>query len=203
MFTLNPLPFAYNALEPYIGEQTLKIHHDKHHQLYVDNLNKTLANYPELLAKDLTDLLKNIDSVPTEIKTAVINNGGQVYNHNIYWESLTPEGENGQVGAALGKALDAFESYENFMNEWKTAGTTQFASGWVWLVVNSDGGLSIEKTGNADSPIMHGKTPIMTMDVSEHAYYLNYQNRRADYIDIYFKLINWTGVSKKYEDAIK
>jgi superoxide dismutase, Fe-Mn family len=199
MFILNPLPFDYDALSPYIGADTLDIHHGKHHQAYVDNLNKTLAEYPELLDTDLTELLKNIDTVPANIKQAVINNAGQVYNHNIYWESLSPAGKDEKVTSeALSQQLDTFGSYEQFMVEWKTAGTTQFGSGWVWLVANDNGTLSIEKTGNADAPIMHGKNPIMTMDVWEHAYYLDYQNKRPDYIDTFFKLINWTEVSRKY-----
>ncbi len=202
MFVLNPLPFDYTALAPFINEQTLRIHHGKHHQTYVDNLNKTLSEYPEFLMMELEDLIMSIDSLPVEIKTAVTNNAGQVYNHNLYWESLSPKDQTGSPSKELGVELDKFGSYENFMMEWKQAGTTQFGSGWVWLVANSDGTLSIEKSSNADSPLMHNKKPILTMDVWEHAYYLDFQNRRPDYIDTFFEYINWAEVSRKYQTAM-
>lgn len=197
-----PLPYDYTALEPYIGADTLKFHHDKHHQTYVTKLNEILTEYDDLLALNIEDLLKSVDVLPEKIKSAVINNGGQVYNHNVYWESMGPNAGGEPTGELAEKINSTFGSFENFKQEFNNLGATQFGSGWAWLSVDKDGNLVAEKTANADSPIMHGKTPILTMDVWEHAYYLNYQNRRPDYMNAFWNVINWDMVSKKYNEAI-
>lgn len=202
MHTLMSLPYSLEALQPYIGADTLQIHHGKHHQAYVNKLNEILAGYPDLLEMSIEDLLKNLDSVPENIKTAVINNAGQVYNHNLYWESMRPNAGGEPIGKLAEEMNATFGSFENFKEEFSNLGVTQFGSGWAWLSVDVSGKLVIEKTGNADSPIMHGKTPILTMDVWEHAYYLNYQNRRPDYISAFWNVVNWVEVSRKYGVAV-
>ncbi len=204
MFSLAPLPFASNALEPIISSNTLSFHHGKHHQTYVDNLNKIITDVPELEAMSLEEILVNLDKFPTAHKTAILNNAGQVFNHNIYWESMQGGTQNFELSPELGKAIDNFESYENFQKLWTTAGLGQFGSGWVWLCSDKNGQLSIQKTSNADSPLTNGSglTPLMTMDVWEHAYYLDYMNARAKYIEKFFELINWAEVSRKYKAVI-
>ena len=196
------LPYSLEALQPYIGADTLQIHHGKHHQAYVNKLNEILAGYPDLLEMSIEDILKNLDSVPESIKIAVINNAGQVYNHNLYWESMGPNAGGEPTGKLLEEINTTFGSFEKFKEEFSNLGVTQFGSGWTWLSVDASSKLVIEKTGNADSPIMHGKTPILTMDVWEHAYYLNYQNRRPDYISAFWNVVNWTEVSRKYEEVM-
>ena len=203
MYTLNPLPYAYDALEPYIGADTLTIHHDKHHQTYVTKLNEALAGHDDLLNMSIEELLKSLDSIPENLKTAVINNGGQVYNHNLYWESMAPNAGGMPTGDLAEKINQTFGSFDSFKEQFTTLGATQFGSGWAWLSVDSDGNLSIEKTSNADSPIMHGKDPILTMDVWEHAYYLNYQNRRPDYINAFWSIVNWAEIERKYAIFVK
>ncbi len=204
--TLPILSFGVNDLAPFINSQTVDIHLNKHHQTYLTNLNNLL---PEIQVggvefESLEDLIKNINTVPEAKKQAVINNAGQVYNHNLYWNSLTTlvGSSSAKMSEAFGKALDTFGSYEEFKKLWKEAGLTQFGSGWVWLVVDSQGNLSIQKSSNADNPLFHGFTPIMTMDVWEHAYYLDYQNKRGDYIDQFFNYINWDFVSQSYDKAL-
>ncbi|MEM1312046.1 MAG: superoxide dismutase [Patescibacteria group bacterium] len=201
MFVLPPLPYSYNALEPYIDEQTLIIHHDKHHQGYVNKLNKALEQYKDLLEMPLEELITNLDKVPEGIRTAVTNSAGQVYNHNLYWESMSSPNSSTLSGELADKIDTDFGSFENFKERFSTAGTGQFGSGWVWLSLDQENKLVIDKTGNADSPLMHGKKPLMTMDVWEHAYYLNYQNRRPDYIEAFYNVINWEEVARKYEAA--
>jgi superoxide dismutase, Fe-Mn family len=202
MFVLPPLPYAYNALEPYIDEQTLIIHHDKHHQTYVNKLNEILTPYPELLEMPLESLLRNLDQVPESIRTAVINNAGQVYNHNLYWESMSSDA-GGEPAGELAKMIQSkFGSFADFKKEFSALGVTQFGSGWVWLSLDSNGELCLDKTSNADSPLMHGKTPILTMDVWEHAYYLKYQNRRPDYIEAFWNVVNWTEIERKYQALV-
>ncbi len=203
MYTLKPLPYAYDALEPYIGADTLTIHHDKHHQTYVTKLNEVLAGHDDLLNLSIEELLKGINSVPENLKTGVINNGGQVYNHNLYWESMAPNAGGMPTGELAEKINQTFGSFDTFKEQFTTLGTTQFGSGWAWLSVDTDGNLSIEKTSNADSPIMHGKDPILTMDVWEHAYYLNYQNRRPEYISAFWSVVNWAEIERKYELFVK
>jgi superoxide dismutase, Fe-Mn family len=203
MFTLQPLPYQPTALEPYISAKTLEFHHGKHLAGYVNKLNELLAPHEFFLNYSIEELVQNLDKVPEDIRQVVTNNAGQVYNHNLYFESLVPESEQ-SFGDSEGfnKALDGFGSYEQFQKLWTDAGVGQFGSGWVWLVVNDDGSLSIEKSSNADSPLMHGKNPILTMDVWEHAYYLDYQNLRPKYIENFFKVINWKEVSRKYDLVI-
>jgi superoxide dismutase, Fe-Mn family len=205
MFTLMQLPFDSTALEPIISAQTLSFHHGKHHQTYVDNLNKLIADVPELESMTLEEILKSLKTFPDAKKTAILNNAGQVYNHNIYWESMQGGDQKFELSPELGAAIDDFESYENFQKLWTEAGLTQFGSGWVWLSTDKAGKLSITKSANADSPLTlsEGQTPIMTMDVWEHAYYLDYQNKRAEYIAKFFDLINWSEVSRKYSEALK
>jgi superoxide dismutase, Fe-Mn family len=203
MFVLNPLPYSYDSLQPHIGADTLQIHHGKHHQAYVNKLNEILAEHTELLELPIDVLLKHIHSVPENIKQAVINNAGQVYNHNLYWESMGPNAGGQPTGQLAQKIDSVFGSFQNFKEQFNNLGVTQFGSGWVWLCVDDSGNLSIEKTANADSPLMHGKNPIMTMDVWEHAYYLNYQNRRPDYINAFWNVVNWVEIERKYTEALK
>jgi superoxide dismutase, Fe-Mn family len=202
MLTLMPLPYTTDALSPVINKETVEIHYGKHHTTYLANLNKILEEFPDQASWDVEKILLNLSVFPEARQQAIINNAGQVYNHDLYWNSMQGGEQKFELSPELGKAIDAFESYEKFQELWKQAGLTQFGSGWVWLCTDSAGALSIEKTGNADSPLLHGKKPLMTMDVWEHAYYLDHQNKRADYIDGWFSLINWAGVSKKYYEIL-
>ena len=204
--TLPTLNFEPAGLAPFINSQTIDIHLNKHHQTYLTNLNNLLPliQVEGVEFSSLEDLIINVDRVPESKKQAAINNAGQVYNHNLYWNSLTTKAnsELAKMSGAFGSALDGFGSYEEFKKQWKEAGLTQFGSGWVWLVTDKDGKLSIEKSSNADNPLFHGREPLMTMDVWEHAYYLDYQNKRADYIDQFFGYINWQFVSDSYDKLI-
>jgi Fe-Mn family superoxide dismutase len=196
-FELAPLPYATNALEPAIDARTMEIHHGKHHGTYVTNLNNALADYPDLQNKSLEELLaNNLAIVPDAIKTAVRNNGGGHYNHAMFW-TLLKAGSSNPTGAVADAINQAFGSYDAFKAEFKKAALGRFGSGWAWLVV--DGGkLAITSTPNQDNPVMEGKKAILGLDVWEHAYYLNYQNRRADYVDAFFGLINWDRVNELY-----
>jgi superoxide dismutase, Fe-Mn family len=197
---LPPLPYAYNALEPYIDEQTMKIHHDRHHATYVNNLNAALEGHADLQSKPLNELLASLDSVPENIRTAVRNNGGGHANHTLFWEIMSPNG-GGQPTGTLADAINStFGSFENFKTEFTKAATGRFGSGWAWLVVDN-GKLAITSTPNQDNPIMEGKTPIFGLDVWEHAYYLKYQNKRPDYIAAFWNVVNWAEVNKRYEAA--
>ncbi|MCL6514883.1 MAG: superoxide dismutase [Alicyclobacillus sp.] len=199
---LPPLPYAYNALEPYIDELTMQIHHDRHHGTYVQNLNAALEGHPDLEAKSIEDLLRGINEVPESIRTAVRNNGGGHANHSLFWEIMSPNG-GGQPSGKLADAINAtFGSFDKFKEEFTKAALGRFGSGWAWLVV--DGGkLAITSTPNQDNPLMEGKTPIFGLDVWEHAYYLKYQNKRADYINAFWNVVNWAEVEKRYEAATK
>ena len=197
MLRQNPLKYSNTELEPYLNSQTLDIHHGKHHATYDVNLEKLLLDFPEKTNASLEEILGDLDYFGAK-KTAILNNAGQVYNHNLYFDCLTSKETKPSV--ELGLALDKFGS--NFKALWKEAGLTQFGSGWVWLVAGANG-LEIQKTSNADSPLIHGQTPILTMDVWEHAYYLNYQNKRADYIEDFFKMIDWNVVSQNYSKTQK
>jgi Fe-Mn family superoxide dismutase len=199
-YTLPPLPYANNALEPSIDAQTMEIHHDRHHKAYVDNLNKALEGHAALSAKPICQLLKEIKEVPEAIRQAVINNGGGHANHSMFWEIMGPGG-GGQPGGALATDITAtFGSFDKFKAELKTAGTGRFGSGWAWLVL--DGGkLKVINTLNQDSPYMTGASPILGVDVWEHAYYLKYQNKRPDYIDAWWNTVNWKAVEKRYSEA--
>jgi superoxide dismutase, Fe-Mn family len=192
-----PLPYDYNALEPHIDEQTMRIHHDKHHAAYVTNLNAALEKHPELQQKSIEDLLKGINTVPEDIRTAVRNNGGGHSNHTMFWELMGP-GTGGAPAGALGSAINsAFTSFDSFKEQFAKAGVGRFGSGWVWLI-DAGGKLVIESSANQDSPLMEGKKAILGLDVWEHAYYLKYQNRRPDYITAWWNVVNWDAVSKRF-----
>jgi Fe-Mn family superoxide dismutase len=196
--TLPELPYAYDALEPHIDARTMEIHHTKHHAGYVNNLNNALKGHPELEAMSIEDLLKNLDKVPENIRTAVRNNGGGHYNHSIFWPIMSPNG-GGKPSGALAQAIDkAFGSFDNFKEQFSNAALTRFGSGWAWLVKNSDGSLAVVSTPNQDNPISNGQYPLMGIDVWEHAYYLHYQNRRADYVKSWWNLVNWDEVAKRF-----
>jgi Fe-Mn family superoxide dismutase len=196
-FELPKLPYAYNALEPHIDARTMEIHHTKHHQAYINNLNKALEGQADLQNKSLEDLLKNISSVPENIRTAVQNNGGGHHNHSLFWEIMGP-GKGGEPTGDLANAINsAFGSFSGFKEKFAAAATGRFGSGWAWLV-SDHGKLDIISTANQDSPLMQGKTPLLGLDVWEHAYYLNYQNRRPDYITAWWNVVNWDEVARRY-----
>jgi superoxide dismutase, Fe-Mn family len=199
MFTLPSLKYSYSDLEPFIDAKTVEIHHSKHHQTYVTKLNESLANYSALLNSSLEDLLRNIKDLPSEIQLSVTNNGGQVYNHNLYFDSIGPNTGGVPSGNLAAQISQQWGSFEKFQEEFTNLGITQFGSGWAWLFVDSNGNLVAEKTANADSPIMRGKKPILTMDVWEHAYYLNYQNRRPEYIKAFWSIIDWKSVENRFD----
>lgn len=201
-FKLKPLPYDYDALEPYIDRETMHFHHDKHHQTYVDNLNKTLENYPELHKKTLVELLQNLEVLPEEIQTAVRNNGGGVLNHNLYFDGMTPASTKAPEGKLAEAINQAFGSFENFKETFKKAALGRFGSGWVWLVSDENGNLKIISTPNQDVPMNLKVNPILEIDVWEHAYYLKYQNRRAEYIDNWFNVIDWKKAEEIYKHPI-
>lgn len=201
-FKLKPLPYDYDALEPYIDRETMHFHHDKHHQTYVDNLNKTLENYPELHKKTLVELLQNLEVLPEEIQTTVRNNGGGVLNHNLYFDGMTPASTKAPEGKLAEAINQAFGSFENFKETFKKAALGRFGSGWVWLVSDENGNLKIISTPNQDVPMNLKVNPILEIDVWEHAYYLKYQNRRAEYIDNWFNVIDWKKAEEIYKHPI-
>jgi Fe-Mn family superoxide dismutase len=199
---LPPLPYDYDALEPYIDEQTMHLHHDKHHQTYITNLNNALANYPDLQDKSAEELIKDLNSVPDDIRMAVRNNGGGHVNHTMFWEIMGPGGAGGAPRGALGDAIDAtFGSFDAFKAAFQDAGVKRFGSGWAWLVRDSGGGLKVVSTVNQDSPMSDGQFPILGNDVWEHAYYLKYQNRRPDYLAAWWNVVNWEEVGRRFEAA--
>lgn len=191
-FELTPLPYAYNALEPYIDEATMHFHHDKHLKTYVDNLNNALKGYPQFHSWTLETLLQNLDQLPGEIRSAVRNNGGGVYNHDLFFAMMSPDG--GEMPEAVAEAFGGEESFKKAM---KAAATGQFGSGFAWLVQDGKGKLSIMALPNQDNPLSQSFYPILPLDVWEHAYYLKYQNLRADYIDAWFHVVNWAAVQKR------
>ncbi|HSM16591.1 MAG TPA: superoxide dismutase [Gemmatimonadales bacterium] len=197
-FTLPALPYDYDALEPHIDARTMKIHHTKHHQGYVDKLNAALEGHPDLAKRTIDTLLRDLDTVPADIRTAVRNNGGGHANHSLFWRVMTKGGSGKPDGALLDAINQAFGDFEAFRKEFTQAALTRFGSGWAWLVV-SDDRLAVESTPNQDSPLMRDRTPILGLDVWEHAYYLNYQNKRADYIAAWWNVINWEAVAKRFE----
>lgn len=199
-FELPQLPYAYDALEPHIDKETMNIHHTKHHNTYVTNLNNALQGNDELLAKSVEEVIANLDAVPEAARTAVRNNGGGHANHSLFWQILAPNGGGAPSGELADAINNKFGSLESFKEEFAKAATTRFGSGWAWLSV-SNGELEVSSTPNQDSPIMEGKTPILGLDVWEHAYYLNYQNRRPDYISSFWNVVNWDEVSKRYTAA--
>lgn len=200
-FELPALPYATNALEPHIDARTMEIHHGKHHNTYITNLNKALENYPELQSKSIEELIGNLDAIPEAIRTAVRNNGGGHANHTLFWQIMGP-GKGGEPSGELGAAIQStFGDFASFKEKFAAAGTGRFGSGWAWLVADKGGALSITSTPNQDTPVMEGKTPILGLDVWEHAYYLNYQNRRPDYIGAWWNVVNWDEVAKLYAAA--
>ncbi|SDU04138.1 superoxide dismutase, Fe-Mn family [Verrucomicrobium sp. GAS474] len=201
-FELAPLPYAKDALEPHIDKLTVEIHYGKHHQTYVTNLNKAIAGKPELESQSLESLLKNLATLPADVQGPIRNNGGGHANHTLYWNILAPNAGGAPTGALADAINSTFGSFDAFKEKIEAGGLGRFGSGWVWLVV-SGGKLEIVTTPNQDSPITDGKTPIFGVDVWEHAYYLNYQNRRPDYLKAFWNLVNWSEVSKYYEAALK
>lgn len=202
-FQLPALPYAEDALEPYIDARTMNIHHTKHHAAYTNNLNAALAAHADWAAKPIEEILRHIDSLPENIRTTVRNNGGGFANHNLFWNTMSPTG-GGEPNGALAAAINAaFGSFAAFKEKFTTAAQTRFGSGWAWLYVNADGSLGVYSTANQDSPYMEGRTPILGLDVWEHAYYLNYQNRRPDYITAWWNVVNWEAVAENYTAATK
>jgi Fe-Mn family superoxide dismutase len=197
-FTLPPLPYDYTALEPHIDEQTMRIHHDKHHNAYITNLNTALEGQAALASKSIEDLISNLDAVPEAIRTAVRNNGGGHHNHTLFWDSMTPGGAKEPQGALADAITKTFGGFDKFKEAFNKAGTTRFGSGWAWLARTKDGSLEVYSTANQDSPLMEGKTPLLGNDVWEHAYYLKYQNRRPDYLAAWWNVVNWSVVGQRY-----
>ncbi len=194
--SLPPLPYAPDALEPHIDKQTMEIHHGKHHNAYVTNLNTALEKYPDLQGKSLDDLLKGINSVPEAIRTAVRNNGGGHWNHTMFWQIMGPNAGGAPTGAIADAINAAFGGFDKFKEEFKKAAIGRFGSGWAWVVDNG-GKLAIESTPNQDAPMMEGKKAVFGIDVWEHAYYLKYQNRRPDYVDAWWNVVNWAEINKR------
>jgi len=194
--TLPPLPYPSDALEPHIDKQTMEIHHGKHHQAYVTNLNAALDKHPELHSKSIEDLMRGINTVPEDIRPAVRNNGGGHLNHSMFWQIMGPNAGGAPTGAISDAINGAFGGFDKFKEELKKAGVGRFGSGWAWVVDNG-GKLAIESTPNQDSPLMEGKKVVFGVDVWEHAYYLKYQNRRPDYLDAWWNVVNWNEVNKR------
>jgi superoxide dismutase, Fe-Mn family len=200
-FELPPLPYDYNALEPYIDAQTMQLHHDKHHQTYVTNLNNALQGQEQFASMSVDDLIRNINQVPENIRTAVRNNGGGHSNHSMFWQIMKPNG-GGQPGGALANAINqAFGSFDQFKAAFNDAGAKRFGSGWAWLVLDQNGKLQVISTANQDSPLMDGLFPVMGNDVWEHAYYLKYQNRRPEYLNAWWNVVNWDEVARRYQQG--
>jgi Fe-Mn family superoxide dismutase len=197
-FTLPPLPYDYTALEPHIDEQTMRIHHDKHHNAYITNLNAALEGQAALAGKSIEELISNLDAVPEAIRPAVRNNGGGHHNHTLFWDSMTPGGAKEPEGAVAEAITKAFGGFDKFKEAFNKAGTTRFGSGWAWLARKRDGAIEVYSTANQDSPLMEGKTPLLGNDVWEHAYYLKYQNRRPDYLAAWWNTVNWTVVGQRF-----
>lgn len=200
-FELPPLPYAEDALEPHIDARTMGIHHDKHHAGYTNNLNAALADYPDLAAKSIEAILGNLEAIPEGIRTAVRNNGGGFANHALFWTIMSPNGggePKGDLAAAINAAFGGFAAFKDAFSK---AGATRFGSGWAWLYVDKAGALQVGSTPNQDTPLMDGNTPILGLDVWEHAYYLHYQNRRPDYISAWWNVVNWDQVAANYKAA--
>jgi superoxide dismutase, Fe-Mn family len=200
---LPPLPYAYEALEPHIDAKTMQFHHDKHHAAYVKNLNAALDKHPELKSKTVEEILRQLDRVPEDIRKIVRNNGGGHVNHSMFWQIMKPQGGGEPTGAIASAIKENFGNFAAFKKQFNEAGAAQFGSGWVWLVRNKNGKLEVTTTANQDSPISSGKYPILGNDVWEHAYYLNYQNRRADYLEAWWNLVNWDEINQRFATASK
>ncbi|KRL05460.1 superoxide dismutase [Liquorilactobacillus oeni] len=199
-FTVPTLPYSYAALEPYIDEETMHFHHDKHHQTYVDKLNAALKDQPELAIQSITQILGKLDSLPDPIKTAVRNNGGGHANHTLFWENLSPKFDTDPTGALLEQLEKDFGSFEEFKKKFTAAALGVFGSGWAWLVKEEDGHLGILALPNQDSPLSQGKKPLLGLDVWEHAYYLKYQNRRPEYVSAFWHIVNWQKVAERFAE---
>ncbi len=202
-FTLPPLPYDYKALEPHIDEQTMRIHHDKHHGTYVTNLNAALEPHADLQKKSVEELVANIDALPEAIRTPVRNNGGGHVNHTFFWEIMTPGGAKEPAGSLADAIGKTFGGLTQFKEQFAKACAGRFGSGWGWLTLDRSGTLAIESTANQDSPLMSGKIPVLGCDVWEHAYYLKYQNRRPDYVAAWWNVVNWSEVGKRYEQVAR
>ena len=205
-YTLPPLPYDYGALEPHIDAKTMEIHHTKHHQTYINNVNAALKDYPDHQGKPIEELISNLDALPEGIRTAVRNNGGGHANHSLFWQIMKPAGGGEPTGALAQAITSALGGFAAFKEAFTKAATTRFGSGWAWLVVGGDGKLAITSTANQDNPLMKeagGTAPILGLDVWEHAYYLKYQNRRPDYIAAWWHTVNWDEVARRYEAAKK
>jgi Fe-Mn family superoxide dismutase len=201
-FELPPLPYPYEALEPYIDTETMHLHHDKHHQAYITNLNNAVQGQSEQLASySVEDLLRNISQVPDSIRTAVQNNGGGHANHSMFWQLMKPNGGGAPTGELASAIEQAFGSFDQFKDTFNKAGLARFGSGWAWLVLNQNGQLQVVSTANQDSPLMTGMYPVMGNDVWEHAYYLKYKNVRADYLNAWWNVVNWDEVTRRYQQA--
>src|SRR2546425_549257 len=201
-FELPPLPYPYEALEPYIDTETMHLHHDKHHQSYVTNLNNAVQGQSEQLASySVEDLLRNISQVPDSIRTAVQNNGGGHANHSMFWQLMKPNGGGAPTGELASAIEQAFGSFDQFKDTFNKAGLARFGSGWAWLVLNQNGQLQVVSTANQDSPLMTGMYPVMGNDVWEHAYYLKYKNVRADYLNAWWNVVNWDAIAHRYEQG--
>jgi Fe-Mn family superoxide dismutase len=196
-FQLNPLPYAYEALEPFIDTLTMQIHHDKHHATYVTNLNAALEKHPELAGKSLEALLTDLNVVPEDIRTAVRNHGGGTWNHDLFWQVMAPKAGSEPQGGLAKAITAAFSTFINFKAEFEKAAMGRFGSGWAWLVKKGSG-LAVVSTANQDNPISDGMTPLLVLDVWEHAYYLKYQNRRAEYVGNWWNVVNWAEVTRRY-----
>lgn len=199
--SLPNLKYEYNALEPHIDEQTMVIHHTKHHQAYVNNLNAALEKHPEVESSNLEQLLKNLDKLPADIQTAVRNNGGGHFNHTLFWDILEPNKGGKPTGKLLAAIERDFETFDKFKDQFNNAAKSRFGSGWAWLVVTADNKLVVVSTANQDTPLDAG-TPVLALDVWEHAYYLKYQNRRPDYVEAFWNVIDWDVVAKRFEQAL-
>lgn len=200
-FELSPLPYNYDALEPYIDAQTMQLHHDMHHQTYVNNLNTAVGKYPDLQNKSPEDLVRELNSIPEDIRTAVRNNGGGDVNHTMFWQIMGSNAGGEPTGAIAQVISDNFGDFESFKQRFNDAGTKQFGSGWVWLILTPEGKFEVTSSPNQDSPITAGNFPIMGNDVWEHAYYLKYQNKRAEYLKQWWNVVKWDEINKRLEMA--
>lgn len=198
MVKLPELPYAYDALEPYVDTETMKIHHTKHHQGYINKFNAALANYPELQQKNITELLESLDSLPEDVQSAVRNNGGGYYNHALFWKMMTPTSSQAPAGTLIDAINEKFGSFDLFKEQFSKAALTVFGSGWAWLAIDVDNNLSIMTTSQQDSTLLNGRQPILGLDVWEHAYYIKYQNKRPDYIAAWWNVVNWEFVQELY-----
>ena len=202
-FTLPELPYDYDALEPHIDEQTMRIHHGKHHQGYTNKLNAALEGHDDLQEHSIESLLSGLDNLPADVQTAVRNNGGGFYNHRLFWTVMSPDGGGRPSGDLASAIADAFGSFNTFKDDFQNTAAGQFGSGWGWLVAHSDGSLEVVSTPNQDNPLHDGNTPILGVDVWEHAYYLNYQNERGTYLDHWWNVVNWDAVEDNYAEIVE